>query len=570
MKKRKLICTITGVMIGTSMLIGCGGDKNVSKQSSSKTDGNSSQEIKATEPKKIPTTAKNRSDTLIVGSGDFSGNFNPIYASSAPDMTVSGLIFDGMVKSNKEGEAEGSVAQKWEISEDNKTYTFNIKKGVKFSNGEELKASDIAFTYTALCDPNYDGARSSYVENLVGYKDYKDGNASNIKGIKVIDDYTISFTLTNVDVTAIWNFGLGIMPKSVYDFPKGKISKMKELFLKPIGVGAYKFVKYKPGQEVDLTSSNNYFQGEPKIKNIILKFTNAQTSIQELMAGDIDINDNVSANPENIQQIKSAGFMDIFLIPSNGYSYIGFNLKDKMFEDKKVRQALTYGLDRKGFCESYYKGYAVVIDGPIPPTSWAYDSNISEYEYSPEKAEKLLDEAGWKKGSDGIREKDGKKLAFSFSAYTGSKFVEALIPILKEDYKKIGVEVTPELMDFASLVSKTDKGDFETYVMAWNLAVDPDQSDFFLSNQAKSGGFNRVHFINKDSDNLLNEQRKEMDKEKRKELLFKWQNLMNKELPYIFLTQNKNCTVVSSRVENVKISIYESWNTDIQDLELKN
>ncbi|HBG38383.1 MAG TPA: peptide ABC transporter, partial [Clostridiaceae bacterium] len=132
--------------------------------------------------------------------------------------------------------------------------------------------------------------------------------------------------------------------------------------------------------------------------------------------------------------------------PANNYGYIGWNMRLPMFADKNVRKALVYGFNRKGFVDAYYKGYADVCNSPISPVSWAYSEDIDKYDYDPQKAEELLDAAGWKKGSDGFRYKDGKKFTIHWLTYTGSKYVDTLIPLLKNDWQKIGVEVIPELM----------------------------------------------------------------------------------------------------------------------------
>ena len=192
----------------------------------------------------------------------------------------------------------------------------------------------MAFTYTALADPNYDGPRMDAVEKLVGYNDYKKGKATSVSGIKVIDDYTISFTETEIKAPALLNdFGYGIMSQKYYGFEKGGAAKLKTTFLKPMGSGSYTFTGYKAGQEVDFESNPNYFKGAPKIKNVVIKVTNPDTAVQELRSGEIDI-DRIQANPQNVNMLKEAGFLNLELYPANQYGYIGLNLRREMFKDK--------------------------------------------------------------------------------------------------------------------------------------------------------------------------------------------------------------------------------------------
>lgn len=568
--KRKSIALLSSLLAGSMVLSACTKPKDsAQKPGQPNKDKKVNEIIKGEDPSKLPATAKERKDTLIVGITAPSGKFNPIYSDSVYDSYVTSLIFDGLVTNDKEGKPAANVAKEWKVSDDNKTYTFTLNQGIKFSNGDELTADDVAFTYTALCDPKYDGPRTDAVEKLVGYEDYKKGNATEVKGIKVIDKYNISFTLTEVKAPAIYDFGYGIMSKKYYGFEKGGIQKLKDNFLKPMGSGAYKLTDYKPGSTVSFTKNDGFWKGAPKTPNIIMKVTNAQTNIQELQAGTVDI-DRIAPNNKNITMLKQAGFLDLQLFPQNGYGYIGLNTRLPMFSDKKVRQALMYGLDRKSFLDSYYNGYADPCNVPISVVSWAYNDEVNKYEYDVEKAKKLLDEAGWKVGADGkTREKDGKKFVIHWKTYTGSKYVDNLIPIVKDNWGKLGIEVVPELVEFATLSEKVyDKQDFEMYNMAWNLSIDPDPSGIFGASQDVMGGFNSVGWHPDKSEELMKKGIQETDLKKRAEIYKEWGALINDELPYLFLNNNKDMWVVSSRVKNMNISSYLDWTFDIHKVEL--
>ncbi len=537
--------------------------------------GGASKDLKASEvlvaanPEKLPATAANRKDTLIIGFGAPEGKFNPIYSSSVDDSYVTDLVFDGLLTNDVQGNPIGKVAKKWEISEDNKTYTFHLNKGVKFSNGEELTAKDVEFTYTAICDPKYDAARTDAVDMIVGYKEYHDGDAKTVEGIKVIDDHTISFTLTDVKAPAlISDFSYGIMCKSYYGFEKGGIQKLKDLFLKPMGAGPYLFKGYKAGQEASFEKNPNYWKGEAKINKVILRVTNAQTNIQALSAGEVDI-DRIPAAPENIEMLQAAGFIDMQLYPDNGYGYIGLNLKDEKLKDKKVRQALTYGLNRKGFIDARYKGYAEICNAPVSQVSWAYTEDITKYDYNPEKANQLLEEAGWIKKDDGFRYKDGKKFEINWMTYQGSKYVEMLIPIVKENWKAIGIDVIPELMEFNTLCTKVyDEQKFQMYNMSWSLSIDPDPSGIFSAKQAELGGYNPGSWINEDGEKLMADALKTTDQAERKKLYQEWLKIFTDEVPYVLLDQSKQMWAVSSRVKGISFSPYINFNHQIAEAEL--
>ena len=578
MKKRKLVALLTAGLAASMLFVACGGGANNTAQGN----GNGSESggttkdlskperIEASNPSALPDAAKNRTDTLIVGTTDPKGEFVPIYSSTLYDLWVNNLIFDGLISNNEKGEPVPNVAESYEVSEDGKTYTFKLNKGIKFTNGQELTAKDVAFTFTSICDPGYDGPRMDAVNNLVGYEEYNKGDAKSVEGIKVIDDYTISFTNKNVDAAGIWNFSYGIMPESVYGFEKGNFQAVKDKLLEPVGSGAYKFVHFKPGQEVKFEKNPDYWKGEPKIPYIVMKVTNAQTLLQELMAGTVDI-DRVGAKPENIDPLKQAGFLNLDLYMKNGYGYIGLNYVSDKVKDPKLRQALLYGLNREGFMQSYYQGYGQVYNSHILPTSWAYNPDVPKYEYNPEKANQLLDEAGWKDtNGNGVRDKDGVELELQWLTYTGSKYVDALIPIVQQSWEQIGVKVTPELMEFGTMMDKVNNREYDIFNGAWNLSIDPDPSGIFAISQDVPGGFNNIGWRNEEADKLLKEGKGTTNQEERKKAYAEWQLKFSEDVPYILLGNAQEMFASNSRVKGYNPSTYIDWTHDVYKLELDN
>ncbi|WP_415330207.1 ABC transporter substrate-binding protein [Clostridium perfringens] len=576
--KRKLVTLLTAGLAASMLFVACGGgannategNSNGSESGGTTKDLSKPERIEASNPSAIPDAAKNRTDTLIVGTTDPKGEFVPIYSSTLYDSWVNNLIFDGLISNNEKGEPVPNVAESYEVSEDGKTYTFKLNKGIKFTNGQELTAKDVAFTFTSICDPGYDGPRMDAVNNLVGYEEYNKGDAKSVEGIKVIDDYTISFTNKNVDAAGIWNFSYGIMPESVYGFEKGNFQAVKDKLLEPVGSGAYKFVHFKPGQEVKFEKNPDYWKGEPKIPYVVMKVTNAQTLLQELMAGTVDI-DRVGAKPENIDPLKQAGFLNLDLYMQNGYGYMGLNYGSDKVKDPKVRQALLYGLNREGFMQSYYQGYGQVYNSHILPTSWAYNPDVPKYEYNPEKANQLLDEAGWKDtNGNGVRDKDGVELELQWLTYTGSKYVDALIPIVQQSWEQIGVKVTPELMEFGTMMDKVDSREYDIFNGAWNLSIDPDPSGIFAISQDVPGGFNNIGWRNEEADKLLKEGKGTTNQEERKKAYAEWQLKFSEDVPYILLGNAQEMFASNSRVKGYNPSTYIDWTHDIYKLELDN
>jgi peptide/nickel transport system substrate-binding protein len=554
--KRKLSLLLVLVLLFTVFTAGCG----KKEQPADVSDNEDTQEEPVEEG--TPNPAKKRADadnTIVIGMTEAKGDFMPIYYSTAYDGYVIEYMFDGLFSNDEAGEYIPHVAKEWEMSEDKLTYTFYLRDDVKFQDGEPLTAKDVEFTYLAMADPNYDGRYFSYVDRIVGFEDYHDGDADNLAGIKVIDDYTISFTFKEPEVVNFTYCNMPIMPKHYYDFEKGDIDSLKAKMQEPLGTGGYKFVKLEPGQYVELTANPDYFLGSPKIENLILKFTTKETYMAELEKGTIDVQNSVTNTKENLETMENMGFVSLNSFPNNGYSYIGLNHRDPRLADKNVRQALVYGLDREGFVGNFFKGHGQVAHVPLSPVSWAYTDELQEkmnkYEYSPEKAKELLEDAGWKVGADGIREKDGMKLDFVYSTYPDTEWIEQLIPILKANWGDLGVNIEINYMDFNALTDVVyEERDFDMYNMAWGLSIDPDSSDVYHSREDVKSGNNAVGFRNQKNDDLLDAGAKEFDKEKRIKIYEDWALNINEELPYIYIYQREEWNMVNDRIKGFDCS----------------
>lgn len=585
---KKILALMMGLILIFS-IIGCTKKKKeevVNKEAEqTKVEENQSKKKEVSDAKVIEgdaeakNAAKNRdnaADTLIVGTGDFSGQFLPFLSDSTFDGNIERLMFDALLSDNEQGEFIPSLAESFDISEDNKTYTFKLREGVKFTDDVELTAKDVAFSYLIACDPGYDGSRSEVVNNLLGYKDYREGEATSVEGIKIIDPYTIAFTFDEARVTNIESFGYGIVPEHFYTFEKGNFSayRDKQSNNEFLGSGRYKFIKYEPKNFVSLVRNENWFDGEVKVPNLIVKFVSIETLFQELKIGTIDIATRVPANNESKAQIEDIGCLNINAYPENGYSYLGFNLRDERFQDKRVRQALAYGFDREELVDLYFNGYAAVCNTPIAQVSWAYpdDSKLNPYTYDPEKAASLLDEAGWTLGSDGIREKDGKKMIINHYASTPSNFNEVFVTMLIEQWGKIGVKVEPAILDFSGLcdtVYYSGEYDYDTFNMAWGLSNDPDNRTIFHSESDVKGGFNAIGLHDDKVDEFIERGSVEFDKEKRKEIYQEYGTYMNDLLPYFFLVQTEDWDVSNTRVLNLDLSPFCDWVDGIHNIELE-
>ncbi|MBG9791595.1 ABC transporter substrate-binding protein [Paenibacillus dendritiformis] len=522
--------------------------------------------VKASDPSKSPANATARTDTLIIGMSAPAGIFHPLYAETTYDTYVADTLFKSLLEVQKDGTYAPMLAEKYEVSPDNLTHKYKLREGLKFSDGSPLTAEDVAFTITVLHDKSYDGPTDIIRHaKIKGGKEYFDGKATSIEGIKVIDPLTIEFTTIEPSALAQPAIGgAGIISKAYYgqNYKQGDLSYMNDLFTKPLGNGPYKLEKFVAGQEVTFVANENYFKGAPKIPKLIYKFTTEETNAQLLQAGETDM-DFISANLDNFELLQSMSFLDITLFPTNGYGYIAFNHNRAKFQDKKVRQALTYGLDREQIVDAVYQGYAEVINVPQSKLSWAYTDEVNKYEFNLEKAKKLLDEAGWKVGADGIREKDGEKFIINFAATSPNVVNDAIIPVAQANYKELGIEFVAEQMDFNAVIEKKKKGDFDMLFLAVGLRPDPQVSqNSFIT----GGSQNDIGYSNPKVDELFEKGGKTLDIEERKKIYKELYQELNEDLPYIYMYQRRDMWANNARFTGLDMSPYRDFSYGVDSL----
>ena len=527
-------------------------------------------------PNGVPSTAKNRKDTLIVGIVAPNGVFNPLFEESAYDADINDAMWAPLLEVGYDGLMVSGIAEMPEVSEDGKKYTFTLKEGVKWQDGTPITSEDIEFTFKVLMDKTYTGRFERENLDVVGWKDYRDGVTDYIAGFEIIDDRTFSITLNSANGKNIYYFNVKPLAKHIYgvDYVQGNAKDLEKYHRTPFGNGAYKFVSYKDGEEVVLVANENYYKGKPKIENLIFRVVNETNQLLLLQNGDIDvIRQGMSVTDENLQLLEQLGFANAIITENLGYGYIAINHKEEILQDVNVRKALAYGLDRQSVVEAAFGGQANVIDIPQSTVSWAYpdDEDFVKYPYDPEKAKQLLEEAGWKVGSDGIREKDGVKLSLKFLASSPNSVNDALVPIMIQNYKDIGIEVKAEQMEFRTLIEKqteAKEGKFSYHLafLAWALTPDPDSSSVF----GTDGSSNKTLYSNPVVDELLKSALNELDQEKRKELYNELYKELSDDLPYIFLYQRRNMDVYLARVKGMEgATPYRSFIKDLEKLSLE-
>ncbi|WP_454878249.1 ABC transporter substrate-binding protein [Serratia inhibens] len=516
----------------------------------------------ATDASQVPAAAKLRKDTLVAGILEPQGNFNPYLFTNGWDENVTDVIFTRLIGLDSQGKPVARLAESWQISPDNRVYTLKLRPNLVYSDGSPIKAEDIAFTLTLLHDPAYDGDTDIAPAHIQGGAEYKNGTAPGISGLKVVDDRTIQITTTQPGATTLQLIGGPVLSKAYYgkDYQRGKLESVRALNGKPLGNGPYIYDKYVPGQEIRFHANPNFYLGPPAVARFIYRVTNPATNFQLFQTGETDY-DAFTAKPDDIEQLKLLGFANINLYSSSDYSRIDFNFKRPALQDARVRQALIYGLDRQKLITVVYQGYGTVANQPISPVSWAYDpQGINPYAYDVNKAKQLLDQAGWKPGADGIRQKDGNKLELTLLV-TKKLLNDALVPIAKDNYRQIGVLLKPQVLDFNALLAQRKAGNYDLASLSTSSLNDPHDGVRDYLSQVSETGYN-----NPQVDKLIGQANATLEIGQRKPLYHQLYRTLAEDPPVILLGNRKILSASSARVTGFKPDVYNGLTGSLPDV----
>ncbi len=478
-------------------------------------------------------------DAIVTASIGDANTLIPILASDSSSADICGLVFNGLLRYDKNLNLEGELAESWEIKENGLVIIFNLRKNVKWHDGAPFTARDVEFTYQKLIDPN---VKTPY-----------SGDFERVKSFELLDDYTIKVTYKEPFSPGLASWGMWIMPKHILE--KEDLSNTKYARA-PIGTGPYKFKEWKTGEKIVLISNPDYYEGRPYINRYIYRIIPDQDTIfLELQTQNVD---EVGLSPLQYTRQTDTPFFKKYYrkykYPAFGYTYLGFNLKDPKFADKRIRLAIDYAIDKDEIIKGLLFGLGRVSTGPFPPESWAYNRDVRPLSYDPEKAKELLKEAGWvDRNGDGWLEKDGKRFKFVLLANQGNEARKNIAEIVQRRLKEIGIDVEIRIIEWKAMLTEfIDKHKFEAIIMGWNLSRDPDCYDIWHSSKQREGEFNFVGYENKEVDRLLEEGRREFDQQKRKKIYNRVHQIIFDEHPYIFLFVPDALPMVNARFKGIE------------------
>lgn len=484
-------------------------------------------------------------NTITIGLLSDAKRLLPLLASDSASAEISGYIFNGLTKYDKDIKIIGDLAASWDISPDGLKITFHLRRGVKWHDGAEFTAEDVLFTYKTVTNPNIPTPYSSIY--------------GPVKKVEMLNRYTIKITYKEPYAPALESWGMGIIPKHVLE---GKDLTSPEVNRHPVGTGPYKLKEWVTGQKIVLEVFTDYFEKKPNIDRFIARIIpDTATMFLELKFGGIDF---MGITPPQYKLQANTDFFNKyfqkFRYPAFGYTYLGYNLLNPMFSDKRVRQAIAHAVNKNEIIAGVLLSYGTPCTGPFPPESWAFNSSVKDYEYNPDKTIKILSELGWKKNARGLLEKNGKTFTFTVITNQGNESRLKAAQIIKEQMKKVGIEMNIKVLEWQAMLHEfIDKKRFEAVIMGWALSRDPDIYDIWHSSKTKEGEFNFISYKNEEIDRLLIEGRQTFDMTKRKKIYHRIHEILAEEQPCTFLYVPDALPVLHKRFKGVEKAPIGIW-----------
>jgi peptide/nickel transport system substrate-binding protein len=479
-------------------------------------------------------------DTIVVGSIGDASNLIPMLASDSASHDISGLIYNGLVKYDKDLNLVGDLAESWEVSPDGLTITFHLRRGVKWHDGTPFTAEDVLFGFRTITDPKTPTAYA--------------GDYLEVKRAEVLGTHTFRVTYRKPFAPGLSTWGnLVVLPKHLLagqDITKSKLTR------EPIGTGPYRFKQWLTQEKIVLESNPDYFEGRPYIDGYIYRIIpDPATMFLELKAGGVDW---MGLTPIQYRRQTNYPAFDRAFRKYNylpfSYTYLGYNLLSPLFQDKRVRQAISYAIDKEEIIKVVLLGLGEISTGPYKPGAWYYNPHVNRYPYDPERAKELLREAGWEDSDgDGILDRDGEPFEFTILLNWGNQSRLNSAEIIQWRLGQIGIKVKLRVMEWASFINEyIDKKRFEAVILGWSTGVDPDQYDIWHSSKTDYKELNFISYKNREVDALLEQARRVFDREERKQYYFRFQEILAEEQPYTFLFVPYALPVIHARFRGIE------------------
>jgi peptide/nickel transport system substrate-binding protein len=472
----------------------------------------------------------------IEGIAGAPSRINPLFASlNAADTDLASLVFSGLTRLGPKGEALPDLAESWDVSADGETYTFHLREGVSWHDGEAFSADDVVFTVETLQDRDYRGP--SFLSEL--YRTVS---------VEKSDDLTVEISLAQPFAPFLAYASVGILPEHLLKDLSAEDLYNSPFNQEPVGTGPFRLIEATK-ERAALESVPGHHLGEPATARIEMRFfLNEPTLLLALRNGEVD--GAFFRSPLEVEDrlyLENEEGWQVHHLSSTTYTILYLNNSSPLFSDERVRQALTYAIDREKLIANFLDGQAVRADSAIPVGTWAYYPALERYDFDVIEAARLLEEAGWQLNLFGVREKYGQQLEFDLVTNEERGRI-AVAEDIARSWATVGVKVTVRTQRATTLLRETlMPREFEAAIYGFDAGLDPDPYPAWHSTQIGGEKGNVAGFVDEQADAVLEEARQTDDRSRRSALYRIFQEVFAQKVPSIPLFHTTYTYVVDER-----------------------
>jgi peptide/nickel transport system substrate-binding protein len=474
----------------------------------------------------LSCSSKPDPNTLVMLIESSPTNLDPRVGVDAQSERIDNLIFDDLLSRGDNLDVAPGLAERWEIP-DPRTYVFHLHPNITFHDGHPLTSRDVKWTFDSLLQGKVRSTKAAVYRF--------------VDRIDAPDDFTVVFHMKEPSATLLWNLSDGAV--GIVPYGSGA-----EITSHPIGSGPFKFVSAETDKEVVLERNDNYWGDKAKLARVRFAVVpDATTRALELRKGSADAAIN-ALTPDTVLTLQRDPSLAVERAPGTVLAYLGFNLRDPILKDVRVRQAIAYALDRRPMIEYLWRGEAQPARSILPPQSWAYNGDVPPYDHNPKKARQLLDSAGYLP-VNGIR--------FHITMKTSTdENTRLMVAVIQQQLREVGIALDIRSFEFATFFADVTHGAFQLYGLRWiGGNEDPDIFEYaFHTSKFPPNGANRGYYSNPKVDAIIDQARREVDPAVRKRLYAELQTILAEELPYINLWYLDNVLVHNKRVRNLQLN----------------
>jgi peptide/nickel transport system substrate-binding protein len=532
--------TLLGALLALGLLAACGGGGDDKGAGPAK----GGEKAAAADPE-VPEQQRFGGTAVVAYGADIS-DINPLtsadYNANQIEMFV---LYTPVVYYNERLEPTPGLARRWELSADSSELTFHLRNDVYWQDGRKTTAQDLKLAYDFARNPETGFPNSAW------WTYYGDATAP--------DSFTFKVKMRpHADYMDPWRTFFAVPSHVLGNVAAAELKSHPFTTQSPVGNGPFKFVERVAGQRWVFAANERHpaeLGGRPYLDRLVFRLIpEATTRLTELLNGTVDYY--VQVTPEQAERVEQSSAARIVSFRNRSYVLVGWNQRNELFKDARVRRALTQGIDKQGIIDGILHGYGEIANNSVPNIYWQSDSTAgADLKYDPEAAKRALAELGWTdRNGDGIIENAaGKPFRFTLKTNSGNQERKDITEVIQANLRQIGVDAQPTLVEFNTLIEQlndVERRDFEAVVMGWVAEFKIDDTDLFHCDK-QDEPYQWVSYCNRETSALLDTLPKIVDRNAARPVWSRYQQLIARDQPYTFLYFQQRLEGVSSRLWNV-------------------